>query len=171
MSDARHPQLGEVVLGEGRQVGALDLVLLEAGAVLAQVDALQPVPHVVLVPQVQGLLVEGSEGQQRRAQTGGVRGRRRRRAGARAGAGAPHHEADLLGLLGEAEAGRLEDGLRRRGGGRRREPEAGEAAQGVAPVGGPRARARGAAGDGVAAAGADGVRGAVTSLRNGVELT
>ena len=147
-------------------MGAFDLVLLETRPVLPQVDALQPVPHVVLVPQVQGLLVEGPEGQQRGAQAGGVAGRRGRRAGA--GAGAPHDKAHLLGLVGQAEAGGLQDGVGRRG---RRcgQAEAGEAPEGVAPVG--RARAQGAAGDGVAAAGPDGVGGGVASLGDGMELS
>lgn len=49
-------QLHVVLLGEGGQVGALDLVLLEALAVLGQAHALQPVAHIVLIPQAEGPL-------------------------------------------------------------------------------------------------------------------
>lgn len=59
VAHARDAQLHEVVLGERRQVRALDLVVLEAVAVFAQVDALQPVAHVELAPELQGLLLEG----------------------------------------------------------------------------------------------------------------
>lgn len=116
-------------------MGAFDLVFLKARSVLPQVDALQPVSHVVLVPQVEGLLVKGPEGQERRAQPGGVGGRGGRGAGAGASAGAPHHKADLFGLLGQAEAGGFEDGLRGRGRGGG-QAEACEASKRVTPVGG-----------------------------------
>lgn len=93
-------------------MGAFDLVFLKACSVLPQVDALQPVSHVVLVPQVEGLLVKRPKGQEWRTQPGRM-GRRGGR-GARAGtsAGAPHDEAHLFGLLGQAEAGGFKDGLR-----------------------------------------------------------
>lgn len=93
-------------------MGAFDLVFLKACSVLPQVDALQPVSHVVLVPKVEGLLVKGPKGQERRAQPGRMGGRGGRGARAGTSAGAPHHEADLFGLLGQAEAGGFEDGLR-----------------------------------------------------------
>lgn len=46
VAHARDAQLHEVVLGERRQVRALNLMVLEAVAVLAQVDALQPVAQI-----------------------------------------------------------------------------------------------------------------------------
>ena len=149
-------------------MGALDLVFLEACSVLPQVNALQPVPHVILVPQVEGLLVEGPESQERRAQPGGVRGGWRWGAGA--GTGAPHHKADLLRLMGQAEAGGLEDGVGRRGGGSG-QAEAGESAERVPSVRGACAWAWCASCYWVAAAWADGVCGAVASLGNVVQLS
>lgn len=45
-------------------MGAFDLVLLEALAMFGQAHALQPVTHVILVPQVQGSLPPWAQGQQ-----------------------------------------------------------------------------------------------------------
>ena len=125
VAHARDAQLHEVVLGERRQVRALDLVVLEAVAVLAQVDALQPVAHVELAPELQGLLLEGS------ARAGGPgagarrwRGQRRRRGRAAARAHTAHHKAHLLRLVRDGEAGRLEDGGGREAEGPPRAPRA-----------------------------------------------
>lgn len=107
--DPCHPQLHKVLLGEGGQVCALYFMVLKLVSVLHQVDAFQPVPDVVLVPQVEGFLHEGPwwvEGVQGRPWRGG-RGR-----GAAPGAHAPHHKTHLLGLVWDGEAGRFEDGGR-----------------------------------------------------------
>lgn len=52
VSQSGDAQLHVVLLGEGREVGAFDLVLLEALAVFGQAHALQPVAHIVFIPQV-----------------------------------------------------------------------------------------------------------------------
>lgn len=163
MADAGHAQFGEVLLGEGGEVRALDLVLLEALAVLGQVDAGQPVGHVVLVPQVKGLLVEGSQGEERRAD-GRVRGRRR----ATPGAGAPHDEAHLLGLMRQTEARRFQDGRGR--GGRGSQAEASDGSERVRAVRGRGAGAGSPAADRVTTARTDGKGGTVASLRDGMKL-
>jgi len=114
VSQSGDAQLHVVLLGESREVRAFDLVLLEALAVLGQAHALQPVAHVVFIPQVEGPLPPGPEGQQGPAEdrggAGGGVGGRGGRAGPGPCAGATHHKADLLRFRGEAEAGRLQDG-------------------------------------------------------------
>lgn len=49
-------QLHVVLFGEGREMGAFNLVVLEALAVFGQTHALQPVTHIVFIPQVEGPL-------------------------------------------------------------------------------------------------------------------
>lgn len=56
-----HTQLGKVFFSEGWEMGSLDLMLLEALTVLSQINAGKPVTHIILVPQVQGFLVEGAQ--------------------------------------------------------------------------------------------------------------
>lgn len=111
MTDARHAQLGKVFFSEGRKMGALDLVLLEALTVLPKINAGEPVPHIVLVPQVQRFLVEGAQCKERRGHSGGMSGRRRAAPAARAS----HDEAHLLRLVGQTEAGGFQDGGGRSG--------------------------------------------------------
>lgn len=156
-------------------MGALDLVLLEALAVLGQSQALQPITHVVFVPQAEGPLPPWPQGQQGPAKdrggAGGGVGRGRRRAGPGPGTGAPHDETDLLGFRREAQTGRLQDGQASTraqvralgaGGGGGGEPHR--------PVGGGGGRGGATAGDGVATSWSDRVAGAVSSLGDGVEL-
>lgn len=162
MPDASHAQLGEVLLGQSGQVRTLDLVLLEPFSMFGQVDAGQPVAHVVFVPQVEGLLVERPQGEQGRGHARGRGGRGR----AAPRAGASHDETHFLRFVREAEAGRLEDGGRRGGGGGQSETPDGS--QGIRAVWG--AGAQGPAGHRVAATRSDGVGGAVASLRDGMEL-
>lgn len=52
VSDSSHSQLCKVLLGKSREVRAFDLVFLKPCSVLPQVDALQPVSNIVLIPQV-----------------------------------------------------------------------------------------------------------------------
>lgn len=74
VSQSGDTQLHIVLLGEGGEVGAFDLVLLEALAVFGQAHALQPVPHVILIPQVEGPLPPRPKGQQGAAEDwGGAR--------------------------------------------------------------------------------------------------
>lgn len=113
VANACDAQLHEVVLGERRQVCAFDLMVLEAVSVLAQVDALQPVAHIELAPELQGLLLEWPTGASTGARAGRRRGQRRWRGGAAARTHTSHHEAHFLGFVRDGEAGRLEDGGRR----------------------------------------------------------
>lgn len=172
VAESGDAQLHVIVLGEGREVRAFDLVLLEALAVLGQADALQPVAHVVFIPQVEGPLPPRPQGQQGPAEdrggAGGSVGRRRGRAGSGSCTGASHDEADLLGFRGEAEAGRLQDGQAATraqvgplgaGGGQTHRPVRGGGRRGGTP-----------AGDGVAGSRSDRVAGAESSLGDGVEL-
>lgn len=64
VSQSGDAQLHVVLLGEGGEMGAFDLVLLEALAVFGQAHALQPVPHVIFIPQVEGPLPPWPKGQQ-----------------------------------------------------------------------------------------------------------
>lgn len=57
-------QLHVVLLGEGGEVGAFDLVLLEALAVFGQAQTLQPITNVVFIPQAEGPLPPRPQGQQ-----------------------------------------------------------------------------------------------------------
>lgn len=162
MTDARHTQLSEVLLGQSGQMGALDLMLLESLPVFGQVDAGQPVAYVILVPQVEGLLVERPKGEQRgrHAWWRGGRGRATPRTGA------PHDEAHFFRFVRETEARRLKDG----GGcdGRSGQTKAPDGSQRIWAV-----RGTGAGrppGHWVAAAWSDGVGGAVASLRDSMEL-
>lgn len=143
-------------------MGALDLMLLESLPVFRQVNAGQPVANVILVPQVEGLLVERPQGEQGggHARGGGGRGRATPRAGA------PHDETHFFRFVRETEARRLKDG----GG------CDGRSGQTEAPDGSQRIRAVRGTGTGcppghwVAAAWSDGVGGAVASLRDSMEL-
>lgn len=56
-------QLHVVVLGEGREMGAFDLVLLKALAVFDEAHTLQPITHVIFIPQVEGPLPPWPKGQ------------------------------------------------------------------------------------------------------------
>lgn len=53
--DPRHPEVYQVLLLEVWQVAAVDLIVHEGLFVLTQVQALQPVGHVWLSPQVHRL--------------------------------------------------------------------------------------------------------------------
>lgn len=55
----RHAQVYQVLFLQGRQVRALDLIVQESVPVLPQVQALQPVGHVVFAPQLHGFGGEG----------------------------------------------------------------------------------------------------------------
>lgn len=55
MADARHTQVQVVVLGEGGQVRAIDLVVQETLSVLTQVQVAKPICDVVLGPVWQRL--------------------------------------------------------------------------------------------------------------------
>lgn len=56
VSKSGDAQLHVVLFGEGGEMGPFDLVLLEALAVFGQAHALQPVAHVVFIPQAEGSL-------------------------------------------------------------------------------------------------------------------
>lgn len=75
MSQSGDAQLHVVLLGEGGEMGAFDLVLLEALAVFGQAHALQPITHVILIPQVEGPLPPRPKGQQGPAEDRGGAGR------------------------------------------------------------------------------------------------
>lgn len=75
VSQSGDAQLHVVVFGEGGEMGAFDLVLLEALAVLGQAHALQPVTHVIFIPQVEGPLPPWPKGQQGPAEDRGGAGR------------------------------------------------------------------------------------------------
>lgn len=111
VSQSGDAQLHVVLLGESGQMGAFDFVLLEALAVFGQAHALQPVAHVIFIPQVKGPLPPWPKGQQGPAEDRGGAGRGvgRRRGRTRPGscAGASHHKPNLLRFRGEAETGRL----------------------------------------------------------------
>lgn len=62
MTDARHAQVDEVLLLQAGQMAALDVVVHEGVSVLGQVEALQPVGHVLLAPGQNGLGGEGLVG-------------------------------------------------------------------------------------------------------------
>lgn len=172
VSQSGDAQLHVVVFGERREVGAFDLVLLEALAVFGQAHALQPVPHVILIPQVEGPLPPRPQGQQGPAEDRGGAGGGVGRGGGRAGpgscTGASHHKPNLLWFWGETETGRLQDGEAAtraqvrplRGGGDPYWPIRWGGRGGGAP-----------AGDGVAASWSDGVAGSISSLGDGVEFT
>lgn len=55
VADPRHAQIQVVVLGEGRQVRPVDLVVQETLSVLTQVQVAQPISNVVLGPVWQRL--------------------------------------------------------------------------------------------------------------------
>lgn len=174
------PQSGDaqfqvVVFGEGGKVGAFDLVLLKALAVFRQADALKPITHVVLVPQVEGPLPPRPQGQQGPAEDWGGAGggvwRRRWRTRSGSCAGASHHKANLLRFWWETETRWLQDGQTtawaqiwsfRAGRGQSHWPIRwrGRGRGGGAP-----------AGDGVATSWSDGVAGTVSSLGDSVEFT
>lgn len=56
MSQSGDAQFHVVVFGEGGEMGAFDLVLLEALTVFGQADALQPITYIIFIPQVEGSL-------------------------------------------------------------------------------------------------------------------
>ncbi|KAG7217431.1 hypothetical protein INR49_021598 [Caranx melampygus] len=62
MSNSRHSQFCKVILGKSWEVRAFDLVFLKPCSVLPQIDALQPVSNIILIPEVEGFLVEGPKG-------------------------------------------------------------------------------------------------------------
>lgn len=143
-------------------MGALDLMLLESLPVFSQVYAGQPVTHVILVPQVEGLLVERPKCKQGggHAWRGGGRGR------ATARTGAPHDETHFFRFVRETEARRLKDGGGCDGGsGQTKAPDRSQRIRAVRGT-----RAGRPPGHWVAAAWSDGVGGAVASLRDSMEL-
>lgn len=140
---------------------ALYFMVLKLVSVLHQIDAFQPVPDVVLVPQVEGFLHEGPrrvEGVQGWPWRGG-RGR-----GAAPGAHAPHHKPHLLGLVWDGKAGRFEDGGR----GQTVGPDG---AEGLCPIQSRLHGAGGTSGYGVATARSDCVGGPGAPLGNGAEFS
>lgn len=62
MSNSCYSQLCKIILGQSREVRAFDFVFLKTCSVLAQIDALQPVSHVIFIPEVKGFLVEWPQG-------------------------------------------------------------------------------------------------------------
>lgn len=52
VSQSGDAQLHVVLLGEGGEMGAFDLMLLEALAMFGQTHTLQPVTHIIFIPQV-----------------------------------------------------------------------------------------------------------------------
>lgn len=109
VSQSGDTQLHVVVFGEGGEVGAFDLVLLKSLAVFGEAHTLQPITHVIFIPQVEGPLPPWSKGQQGPAEDRGGAGRGVGGGGGGAGsgscAGTSHHKANLLWFRGEAETG------------------------------------------------------------------
>lgn len=108
-----HTQVYQVLLLQRGQVGALDLIVQESVPVLPQVEALQPVGHIMLAPQLHGF---GGEGFARGRHGLHQRERRRR---ARAPAAATRGAETVGAAASHRRGGQAEDvGERGRHGGR-----------------------------------------------------
>ncbi len=99
----RHAQVYQVLFLQRGQVGAFDLIVQESVPVLPQVEALQPVRHVVLAPQLHGFGGKGlARGCHRLHQ-------RERRWGARAPAAAARGAQAVAAAAAHGRGGQAED--------------------------------------------------------------
>lgn len=63
VSQSGDTQLHVVIFGEGREMGAFNLMLLKSLSVFGQAHAFQPIAHVIFIPKVEGSLPPWSKGQ------------------------------------------------------------------------------------------------------------
>lgn len=125
VADPGHAQVYQVLFLQRGQVGALDLIVQESVPVLPQVQALQPVRHVVLAPQLHGFGGEGFARGRHRLQE------RERRRGPGAPAAAARGAQAVAAAAAHGRGGQAEDVREGGGHGRRQRGAGGEGGGGV----------------------------------------